>query len=259
MGSIAGTIRDAVAGIAPPWLTNTVGARFLYSIAVQCDAFWELARQGVKAHMPGETAFTASALPYLGAERMLDRYIDETDDEYAARLAIPHDTHRGAGGPQELINQLQLSATYLNAGGAVPVRAVSNSGVWWSRPSLTGEFTQTKSAPNNWVWDALTTRWWRGWVIIDTSAGPWTVDIWGTPGTWGDGGTWGSDATVADGAQFQRIVTLWKAAHETVQIILTFDSSLFEPTDASPPNPNGTSDTYAWQASQNAMFTGPIT
>jgi hypothetical protein len=253
MARIPSTIRDAVAGLSPPWLTNRVGGRLLYSIAIQCDAFWELARQGVKAHMPGLEGATASALPYVGSERQLDRYLLETDAQYAARLTTPHDTHRGAGGPQELINQLQTAVTYRNAGADVPVRAVSNTGVWWSRPSLTGEFTQTKSSPNNWVWDALTTRWWRGWVIIDTTAGPWTVDIWGTPGTWG------SDATVAEVAQVERIVTLWKAAHETIQIIVTFDASLFEPTDTSPPNPNGTSDTFVWQAAQSAIFGRSIT
>lgn len=259
MSATPGTIRDAVAGLSPPWLLGTVGGRLMYSIAIQCDAFWEVGRQAVKAHMPGLEGSTASALSYVGAERQIDRYIDETNDQYAARLAIAHDTHRGQGGPQELINQLQIAVTYLDGGGAVPVRAVSNSGVWWSRPSVAGQFTQTKSSPNNWVWDALTTRWWRGWVIIDSSAGPWAVDIWGTPGVWGDGGTWGSDATVAEVAQVESIVRRWKAAHETIQIIVSFDAALYEPTDTSPPNPNGTSDTYAWQATQSALFGRYIT
>jgi hypothetical protein len=255
----ASTLRDGIAELSPPWFRNTVAVRLLYSIAIQADAFWDICRMGAKAHMPRMTGYAPSALPYMGSERQLDRYALESDVQYAARLQTPHDTHRGQGGPRELINQLQLMATYRNAGAAVPVRAVSNSGVWWSRASLTSEFVQTHSSPNNWVWDAFTTRWFRGWVIIDTSAGPWTVDIWGTPGTWGDGGTWGSDATVAEVAMVERIVRLWKSAHETVQIIVTFDASLYEATDASPPNPNGTSDTYAWQSVQSAIFGRSVT
>lgn len=259
MSGLGKTIRDAIEAQLPPWLKETVGVRLVYSMTVQADAMWELWRQGVKAHMPGADGYPTSALPYVGSERQLDRYEDETDAQFAARCQTPHDTHRGQGGPRELINQLQTAATYLAGGAAVAVRAVSNSGVWWSRPSLTGEFTQTHSSPNNWVWDALTTRWWRGWVIIDSSAGPWAVDVWGTPGVWGDGGVWGCDATVAQVAMIERIVRTWKSAHESIQIIVSFGSGLYEPTDTSPPNPNGTSDTFAWQASQAAIFGRTIT
>lgn len=57
----------------------------------------------------------------------------------------------------------------------------------------------------------------------------------------------------------ERIVRTWKAAHESIAIIVSFDSGLYEPTDTSPPNPNGTSDTFAWQASQSAIFGRTIT
>ena len=257
MSGLGKTIRDAIEAQLPPWLKETVGVRLVYSMTVQADAMWELWRQGVKAHMPGADEWPDSALPYVGSERQLDRYEAESNAQFAARLQTPHDTHRAQGHPRELINQLQTMASYLGA--TPPVRAVSNAGVWWSRASLAADFVQTHSSPNNWVWDALTTRWWRGWVIIDSSAGPWTVDIWGTPGTWGDGGTWGSDATVAQVAMVERIVRLWKSAHESIQIIVSFDSSLYEPTDTSPPNPSGTSDTFAWQASQAAIFGRTIT
>lgn len=257
--SAPSTLRDGIEALSPPWFGSTVATRLLYSIAVQCDVLWDVCRAGAKAHMPGMDGYAPSALPYMGSERQLDRYALESDVQYAARLQTPHDTHRGQGGPRELINQLQLMCTYRNGGAAVPIRAVNNSGAWITRASLTSEFIRTKSSPNNWVWDAFTTRWWRGWVIIDTTNGPWTVDIWGTPGTWGDGGTWGSDATKAECDMIQRIVRLWKSAHETVQIIAVFDSSLFEASDLSPPNPSGTSDTFAWQAAQAAIFGRSVT
>jgi len=249
----ATTIRDAVEAISPPWLTRTNGLRFMYGVAVQLDAFWQLAREGVKAKLPGVDGYPATALPYVGSERQLDRYEGESDVTYAARIAYAHDRHRGAGGPRELINQLQTMCAGLDVG-PTPVRAVSNAGRWWERASMTSEFVQTFSTPNNWVWDALTTRWWRGWVIIDSTLGPWTVDVWGHPGTWGDGGTWGSDATVAQVAAVESVVRKWKSAHESIQIVLTWSATTFEASDASPPNPNGTSDTFVWQAAQAAIF-----
>lgn len=252
------TIRDAVEALSPPWLVRPNGLRFVYSIAVQLDAFWQLAREGVKAKLPGVTGYPATALPYVGSERELDRYEGESDAVYADRIRYAHDRHRGKGGPRELINQLQTMCAGLSSS-AVPVRAVSNAGRWWSRASQSAEFAQTFSSPNNWVWDAYTARWWRGWVVIDSTIAPWVKDMWGDPGVWGDGGTWGSNATVAQVASVESIVRKWKSAHETIQIIVLFDSTVFDPTDTSPPNPNGTSDTFVWQASQPALFGRSIT
>jgi hypothetical protein len=252
------TIRDYVESISPPWLARFYGLRLLYSIAIQADAFWELARQGVKAHMPLAPGYPPSALPYVGSERDLDRYEGETDAVYAARIRYAHDRHRGQGGPQELINQAQTMTAGLTSA-AVPVRVVNNAGRWWSRASQSADFVQTVSSPNNWVWDALTTRWWRARLIIDSTLGPWTVDVWGHPGVWGDGGTWGSNATVAQVASIESVVRKWKSRHESIQIIVTWSATTFEPTDASPPNPSGTSDTFVWQAAQAAIFGRVIT
>ena len=263
--SLASTLRDVAEAVSPPWLTNRVGLRFVYAMAVQCDAFWQLARTGVKAHMPGVTGYPATALPYVGSERQLDRYEGESDAVYAARLAYAHDRHRGKGGARELVNQVQTMCAGLSST-ATPVRTVSNTGVWDSRPAMiaapadasTG-FTHLRSAPNNWVWDALTTRWWRGWLIIDSTNAPWVKDMWGDPGVWGDGGVWGCNATVAQVTALESVVRKWKSEHSTIQIIVTFASGLFEPADTSPPNPNGTSDTFAWQAAQAAIFGRSIT
>jgi hypothetical protein len=84
---------------------------------------------------------------------------------------------------------------------------------------------------------------------------PWAVDLWDLVGLWGDGGTWGSNATSGDIAAIRRIVDRWKPANMTcMNIIITFAATNFERTDASPPNPSGTSDTPAWRTGYSAIF-----
>lgn len=255
------TLRDSLDNIAPPWLQRTVGARFLYAIAIQLDAYWVMAEQGVKARFPGRGVNTA--LPYNGADRDLERYLSEPDADYATRLQDAIDTWRGAGGPRELINQVQIACKWiLNV--ATPVRTVSEQGahtsaVWDERASLTSSFVHQRTAPTNWQWDT-NDRWWRAWLIIDSTLGPWATDgTWGSPGVWGDGGTWGSNATVAQVAQLEAIVRKWKPAHSTVQIIVTFAATELESTDAAPPNPNADGYTAAWQATKQAIFGREIT
>jgi len=61
--------------------------------------------------------------------------------------------------------------------------------------------------------------------------------------------------TTGEVASLRNIVEKWKPAHITaMNIIVTFSSTLFEVADASPPNPNGTSDTALWRMGYNAIF-----
>lgn len=249
------TLRDSLDSIAPPWLQRTVGVRLLYALAIQLDAYWVMAEQGVKARFPGTVA---GALPYNGADRDLPRYLGEPDADYAARLRDAHRSARAWGSARELISQVQIASKWISAV-ATPVRTVSEQGahasaVWDERASLTGSFVHTRVAPTNWQWDT-NDRWWRTWLIIDSTAGPWQTDgTWGSPGVWGDGGTWGSTATVAQVQQLEDLVRKWKRAGSTVQIIVTFASTLLESSDAAPPNPNADGYTAAYQAGLNAIF-----
>ena len=256
------TIRDTVEALSPTWLQRTVGVRLLYSVAIQLDAYWVRIEQGVKAAMPGQGVTTA--LPYTGDDRQMERYAGETDEAYGDRLAGAWDTWRRAGSARELIHQVQTMCRWIS-NVATPVRTVSEQGghtsaVWDERASLTGTYIHTRVSPTNWQWDT-NDRWWRGWLIIDSSVGPWTSDgTWGSDaGLWGDGGTWGSNATVAQVALLEATVRKWKPLHSTVQIIVTWTAGLLDSTDTAPPNPNADGYTAVWQAAQNAIFGREVT
>ncbi len=199
----------------------------------------EKVRQGVKARFPG--AGTPQALPYLSRDRMIYRGIDEPDATFAERLSGAFDSWQICGSPHELLRQLR--AHFLAT--AVPsIRVVSDRGVWHEIDMSTGEITRTISSPTNWTWDSYsfevadadTQRWWRGWVVIDMSLGPWSPGpVYGTPGlTYGDGAVYGlSGATHNDVLELQRLVRTWKPKHmHCVHIITTFDAALFNPGDA---------------------------
>lgn len=245
--------RDSMLAISPPFLTEEggTGEALSYAIGTVLDGVAEWSIEAVLASMPGYG--TTDALYLIGKDMQIDRGPTETDDHYIARLQGAIDSHRVRGSPVELLKQL---AAWFSPSVATPIRLVSNNGVWHEIDLNTLVVTKTVVSPSNWEWDAFASaRWWRGWVIIDASAAPWTRDLWDLVGTWGDGGTWGSDASVDQVKQIQRWVEKWKPGHiACMNIIVVFDTLLFNVADASPPNPDGTSDTPAWRVGYDAIF-----
>lgn len=247
--------RDSIAAISPPWLTRTIGGGLSYACGLVLDgiAQWEI--EGVKARMPG--VGTPDALYLIGRDRQLDRGPSETDDAYASRLTQAFDTWATAGAGPTLLRQLRI---YFTPSTDTPIRLVSNAGVWHTINLTTDVVTKVVSSPSNWEWDAYaSTRWWRGWVVIDSSVAPWTRDLWDLVGLWGDGGTWGSDATPDEVGALKRIVSKWKPAHITcMNIIVTFTATLFEASDTSPPNPDGGYGSAAGRLGIDAIFWGAV-
>jgi hypothetical protein len=245
--------RDSMLAVLPPSHTEEGGTAeaICYSIGTVLDGVRDWCVQGVLASMPG--VGTNDALYLIGKDMQIDRGPTETDDHYILRLQSAIDQHRVRGSPVELLRTL---AAWFSPSVATPLRLVSNNGVWHEINLTTQVVTKTVVSPTNWVWDSFqAVRWWRGWVIIDSSASPWTRDVWGDPGTWGDGGTWGSNASIDQVHQIQRWVEKWKPAHiHAVNIIVAFDAALYTVAATSPPNPDGTSDTPAWRVTQNAIF-----
>jgi len=250
--------RDSILEISPPFLVEPGGTAegIQYAEGLMLDVLAQWAIEGVKASMPG--IGTPTALYLIGRDMQIDRGPNETDDHYAERLQRAVDSHRVRGSAPELLKQL---LAHFSPSTATPIRLVSNAAVW-HEINLTTEVVTKTVVGTNWTWDGIVATEagrLRGWVIIDSSAGPWTIDLWGDPGDWGDGGTWGSDMGVAEFAPIARIIDKWKPAHITcTSVIVTFDATLLERTDASPPNPDGDSDTSAWRAPLEAMFSGEI-
>ena len=246
--------RDSILEISPPFALGPIATAIQYAEGTVMDGLAQWAIEGVQAAMPG--IGTPDALYLIGRDMQIDRGPNEADDHYASRLQGAVDSHRLKGSGPELLRQL---LAWFSPSTLTPIRLVSNSAVWHEINTTTDAVTKTVVG-TNWTWDALASvRWWRGWVIIDSSTAPWTLDVWGDPGNWGDGGVWGSSMSVGDVGAIRRIVDKWKPAHITAQPIIIFNASLFEVADASPPNPNGTSDTSAWRAPLAAAFLGAVT
>ena len=247
--------RESIVAISPPWLQGAVGGALQYTNGIALDALGNWMIEGVKASMPG--IGTPDALVYLGRDRNIDRGPLETDAAYASRLSAAFDTWSTAGSPTTLLQQFRA---YFSPSTATPLRLVSNAATWHTINLTTSVVTRTPTA-GNWTWDALaSTAWFRGWLIIDSSAGPWTADYWSSTDSsvWGDGGTWGSSASYAEVSQMQSLLDKWRPANVAAQIIVVFSSTILRPTDTSPPNPSGTSDTPLWRTGINAIFWSPI-
>jgi hypothetical protein len=243
------SFRESIGNISPPWLTGLVGGGIQYAEGLVLDALGEWIAQGVKASMPG--IGTPDALYLIGRDMQIDRGPNESDAHYAARLQRAVDTWATAGNAGTLLQQL---AAYFSPSTTVPIRLVSDRAIWQEIDLTTNVVTQT-NVGTNWNWDG-TVKWWRGWAIIDSSAGPWTVDLWNQTATWGDGGSWGSTASLAEVAAIQGVVSKWKPANVSAQVIVAFSSTILRRTDTSPANPSGTSDTPLWRTGVNAIFWG---
>lgn len=240
------SLRDATFRIGTPWMQRRVFGRIRWGIRLLLDADWSLLELGIKARMPG--IGTPEALPYIGNDRQIDRGRTESDESYADRLSGAFDTWRTAGSARTLLEQLRFyfSPTF------VPIRTVSNRGVWHEIDPVTGVVTKTVSSPTNWEWDEhAAARWWRGWIVIDSSSGPWSTWQCGSVGAGGSGKqcgdptlTCGSTATPQEVAAIRKLALKWKPAHvHAMHVILTFDASTFEALDApGAPMPDGTFD-----------------
>lgn len=216
------SFRDAIQRFTVPWLLERVGRRVLFATSILFDALQDRVRQGIRARMPGEG--TPTALPYLGSDRSIERGPTESSESYAARLRLALPTWQRAGTAPAMLEQLR--AYFLPT--PPPLRAVSNSATWHEIDPVTAVVTKTKVSPSNWVWDAFAAvpRWWRGWVVIDSSAGPWTTWQAGTGKKCGDPTlTCGSTATPQEVSAIRKLVTKWKPANvHALNIILTFDA-----------------------------------
>lgn len=251
--------RDAIEGISPPFLLGENGRRIQYTAGLMIDVLAQWAIEGVKASMPG--IGTPTANPMNGRDMGMEQGPTEPDADFAIRLQGSVDEHRRGGSPAVLLDQI---AAFLSPK-QWPIRLVSNSGVWHEYDYGTGLTTKT-IVGSNWNWDGLTTRWHRGWVVIDASSaeqvGMFAVPVRGTGLKRGTGQVRGGAPSARAWAQgLKRVIgsgTLGKPANVYVEhIIVIFDPTLFARTNTSPPNPDGEYGDAAQRAA-DAIYVGGV-
>lgn len=174
----------------PGWCKVGTGKKYLESIGQQCDVLKDEFDQATKA------SFTLvgppDALPYIGTDRGLERYYNETDEDYAFRLWDAWSSKRLAGTDIGLLNQLKLATGLLN----ITIRNNRD----WTPPD------------GNVAW------WSRFWVVIG-QPNPWKMHRWGEK-FWGDGRLWGADISLSDLELLRRVIKKWKPSHAYCEAIL---------------------------------------
>ena len=245
---MGGSIRDAIKSYSPKWLQSGTAEKLLYTIGYSLDLLLEKANQAAKLHIP--TYGDASALPTLGADRLITQGPNEGPANYAQRLKLAYDDWASAGSPRSVLQQL---LGYLSPYGQI-VRSVGNgltstSGTIWQWYAAGASYNSTpplQALANTWNWDGAY-QWWRTWVIIDASSGlPFTCPKWGDGHKWGDGTALGISGGSQTAPAIRSILALWKPAHATVvNVIVSYGSGLFLPTNTpGGGNPDGTWGTY---------------
>lgn len=231
------TNRDAiVARLQSATWQGDQSTKYLYSLGLLLDELREVARQGMRAHMPG--LGTPDALPYIGNDRQIDRGYQETDGAYALRNQQAFDIWATAGNAWSVLRNLLGFVSPL-----LPIwRTVTSTGIWDSMNDATAPVAGTPTsrvypvAPGNWNWDGNQTSWWRFYTIL-VSLNP---TVWSPEGNWGDGSLWGDGlqswgltASVSQVQSVRKIIAKWKAANTFCHwMIVNFNGSNFLPTSA---------------------------
>lgn len=245
--------RDAILKMSPPWLSNEqgTGGKFVYTLGLMRDALTDKAQQALWARMPGLA--NATALPYIGADRLIPQGEDETATSYGTRLSGAFDLWQLAAGNAGVLRQvLGFFSVY-----APRARIVIDSSRWTSQPpgaALDADASfQTGSGGSNWNWDGLT-GWWRWWLVIystATSGASWL----GTGGAYADAGrTWGQSGYSWG---FSQPSTIWSTVRGILNlcqragswckyIVVALDDGLCTPTASADGthNPDGTWGNY---------------
>lgn len=264
MGQVVETspYRAGVLEISPAWLADLDSYKITYSaIGIPFDTLAEYLRIGILQRFPGQAQ--SSALPFIGRDRKILRGFRESDEAYVPRLRHAFETWKFAGNAQTLLTEL---AAYFSPNPPV-IRYVVNGVMadgtaftdWWTLED--GEFSLVRRAGtgiNNWNWDGQIGQI-RFWVIIYRNEGftPW---FWGDGHYWGGGQSWGFEENFTENfaVDARNIINQWKAAGSHCLflggIIVTGDTSLFDPNGTGPDYPAGNWDVYSNRAGIPATF-----
>ena len=104
---MAGSYKDFLEGIAPAWLLNARGRRWMRALGDGPDSQLVRLKESVRARMPLLAA--EDGLAALGNERGIPRGLSESADSYAARLAAAWDTWQWAGTPYGMLRAFRAA------------------------------------------------------------------------------------------------------------------------------------------------------
>jgi hypothetical protein len=197
---------------------------FMRNIGNEQQTLESKMNQGMKAHMPG--VGTPTALPYLGADRVMPRGAGESDDAYAKRLQNAFPTWQHAGNRPSVMSQtlIYVGNMIIRPVAQTPIcvsvgdsqgSTYSTWDTYYSTSDLTKAPAHITLSPSNWNWDGQY-LWWRTWLVVFADAGS-TIGpegVWGDGTNWGDvNGSWGFNVPSSFFQGLRSIVNLWKSAN----------------------------------------------
>jgi len=259
--------RGSVQEFSPPWLAGDQGYRFTYSaIGIIFDCLAEYLRLGVIQRFPGKCQ--SEALRFIGADRKILRGFRESDEAYGPRLRHAFQTWKFAGNAPTLLTEL---AAYFSPNAPV-IRYVVNGtnqngrffADWWTIQNGVLSYQRYLNPAgagllsSNWNWDGQTDQV-RFWIIIYRNEGftPW---FWGDGHFWGGGQSWGYEENFTENfaVDAHNLIAQWKAAGSHASrfggVIVTGDTTLFDPSTNTPGHPNGTWGNYFNRAGIPSTF-----
>lgn len=213
------TYRQWALDNSPPWLHGTWGKKLVEAIGVMFDDARNTVFEAGAAGSVDAPTFPVDALALVGSERNIERYPDETNDEYRVRVKGAWESWAQAG-TMRLVAEL----TYLG---------------------FTAEIKEVHTA--GWDWDGDTDNWSRVWIVITEHS--WEATTWGESGrTWGGAGVWGCDAEQNEAATLLRLIRKWKPGHVFPITVVVMDESTWDSEQ-----PDGTWDDPA-ERSESALY-----
>lgn len=252
-----GFAKDIVSDrVAPPFLQGPWATAWLTAQGQGMDAIQARLYAARRMSLPG--VGDASALPYLGLDRVLTQGANESNAAFGARLSAAFDTWQRAGNAWSIFQQLQAFFTPT----VLPMTIVSNSSAWdyyaAGVVAATTPPTHLVSLVPNWNWDndavdphpLSPTSWWRWWLVLFSYA----PNAWATiQAPLGSGRKLGDNPTTSSlgfaniGPQFwialRQAIAPFKSANSWLRwIIICFDNAHFQPNSptAGGVNPDGT-------------------
>lgn len=163
--------RETVRRLSPPWLAGGFGERFLYAIGLASDVLLEKMDEAMKAHLP--TYADPSALPAIGADRVMAQGVSELATSFAQRLKRAFDAWQRAGSSLAVLDQTvpylgqpTQSTSMLPTGVIVGTNGTTTTWQTLYANASTGAPPTLYSAQSvNWNWDG-TYPWWRKWLVL---------------------------------------------------------------------------------------------
>jgi hypothetical protein len=237
-----GGIRTLCTTLAHRPLQGDTAQKYLFNIGLAADGVIQKLTEGVHAHLVDDAPSTA--LPYIGADRLVLRGLTESDASYRARLRRAIDDYQWAGNARAVLGQVlgyvladtPAARTVSSSYSSIGVNTETQWNLYAAGADTSAAPTHVYEPTGEWDWDSDSPTngswgWWRWYLVIESVApNDWIArdDLWGSGGTWGDGKAWGVDATSAVGRSFKIIVGQWKAS-VCHWIMVSFDAAELRP------------------------------